>query len=773
MSSDRLSINGVPYDLADQSKIGTRRRTYLETTRPSQPFEAQTVSVPWLTWGPLGNSRGRWSPEFAGATDYCVNLDHRYDWLLTATAQRQTSALTAITSYEYEVPTSTVSTTNWAQGAGDGDASAHDELDDGQLFVTGTLTADFADADLAGTYWTTSTENAELILGFSAPAGTVDTGDGVSLGLAVQWRHASDASLPMTITLYETTTAIYSSVKTVASTNWLSSNYSVPSSVLAGVTLSNLRIGFKRGAGTGALDVSAVALGFTLLAGGGVISIDEQDGQLFMQRGTYSTQINPPDMTEVQNTNHSSKVTDSVPSWNGKGLVALGTAAGVLERTAVTVNGSSYATVTNSIEASRLAVGPDRLWLADPDDNFLYYTLGDISTATMSNAVKIVDPAVGHLTGVYTLGEYMIAATQRGARSFTDDGSPAVLGEALEAFPSVRNGASGTTLWGWHYEVSGLGLYAYRIIPSGGAIENPVGPGEGLRGQAFEGPIDGYPTAVKAFKDSLWVAYLNPDGTTYTFRGTYGPETDATGRPEWYSFRTMASTTCKAIGATTARTVPTVVIAEGDDVAYYDLSTRGREIDDSEYTFDTGGGTWFGTRMMMPVGVIANLRAGRFFTENCDANNTWTLAVDVDDAESYINVGSAVTSDGAQTVRPVSGGVPLTTVSFTSIKPRLTQTADSTTAPPQIRGELTLDIDLRPEYVREIDVLLELKGDGQLADLRALIGDNQKPPVKMRLPSQTGVNTDLYGYVITADWYDRTDSTDTVAMVKLREWALS
>ena len=300
-----------------------------------------------------------------------------------------------------------------------------------------------------------------------------------------------------------------------------------------------------------------------------------------------------------------------------------------------------------------------------------------------------------------------------------------------------------------------------------------MGPGEGFKGQGFEGPVDGYPTEVKAFKDSIWVAYLNPDGTTYIFRGTFNPaETPGSGRPDWYNFRKLSSLECHAIGGV-ERDVPTLIIAEDENITYYGLSTRGREIADPDYSYDTSGGQAFLTTLMLPQGAKGNLRYAKFQTENCSPSNTWQLAVDVDDAGSYINIGSAVTTNGMQTVRPVSAGAPLGTVSFNSVKPRLTQVSANSTTPPQIRGALTMSFDLRPDMVQEIDVLLEMNSASDLTNLQALIGVGQLNPVTLRLPTQTAVNTDLYGYVITAEWHDRTDPTDNVALVKLRQWETS
>ena len=554
-------------------------------------------------------------------------------------------------------------------------------------------------------------------------------------------------------------------------------SFTVPEANIA--TLSDhagIRMGIAASTISGSDSIRVTEMQFDLpsLDVNNVIGINEQDGQVFIDRGDRTAQLNPGDMTEVGSPqDHGSAITDSVASWLGAGYVAFGGNKVVQKRTAVTNAGSTYANVA-SVNFTKMAVGPDRLWgvVADGgvDDGEVAYAVAALTTANLSNGIPVADTNSGHITGLYTLGELMVAGTQRGPRSFTDAGAPAVLGEAVADFPSTINGASGGSLWGWHYHGTKLGTYA---ISPDGRIENPVGPGEGHEGLAFEGPIDGFPTAIKPFKDSLWAAYLTSTGDTYLLRGVFNPQiTPGSGRPDWYVVRKLTGVECHAIGATTGRAVPALVWGEDDGVSYADLAYRGREIaDTTNYAFGTGGGQWFGMTLMMPVGLTGNVRWAKFFSENCNSTNTWQLALSSDEGD-YVDIGSAVTTNGSRTVRPVSSSVPLATVSFATLKPRLTQVASSEVNPPQLRGDLTIAYDERPEFVREVDVLIEGNGS-DLATLQALVGDDQKRPVPIRLPSQTDVNTDLYGYVSAAQWYDRTNPDDNVIMLKVVEWELS
>jgi hypothetical protein len=773
-----FSINGEPYTIADGSARNLGRRTYRQKFRSSQSFEAAPITATWQLWGPMGNSRAYLGQQLA--LDYVEDLDHRFPFLLTSAPKKNSLTLSAITSTQTLVTASDITKTNWSEGAGDGDGSAFDEL---------------AVNDDAVGYWTTSTQGADLELKLGTPSPVPTSGVVVSAAnFNINFRFAITASgddlddqrrriklLQGTTILYSDTTAAGFSAS--GSSTWQTHTVNLSQAVYDSITdWTDLRLLMDPvGLPAGSMWVSAMWMTVPDVSGGPIVTIDEDRGQIFVQRGLDSTKLNPSDMTETETITHDAFVTDSVPTFQGAGFVALGEGDVVQKRTTVTagVDGAGAYTDVTGCEAFKMGLSDDRLWYIDAitDVGKAKFVVDDwVDTTDISNPLQVMDPSATH-TGVYSDGDHLIAGFDRGANSFTNTGASEPLMESVKDFPSTANGASGDRKWGWFYIATGLGLYALNVD---GGVENPVGPGEGQEGKAFEGPIDGYPTAVKSFKDSLWVAYLNPDGTTYVFRGLFGSQTASTGRPDWYMFRKFDSTTVNAFGGTSARDNPALLIGEdtpssgANAVSYYTLSTRGREIADSNYEFGTDGGVAYGTTMTLPDGARANMRWAKFVTENCVAStDTWQLAVDVDDAASYIPIGSAVTSNGMNTVRPVSGTSPLATTTFNRIKPRLTQVASSESAPPQIRGDLTMAFDLRPDQVREINVVVELDNLGQLRDLETLVSDDTLTPVALRLPTDDGVNEDRFAYISELEVYDRTNPEDMVIELTIVEWGVS
>ncbi len=771
-----FSINGEQLTIVDATARNLGRRSYRQEFRSSQGVEAAPVTAQWVLSGPMGNSRGYFGQTLA--LDYTENLDHQYPFLLTSPAKRNATTLSAISSTQELVPSADVSVhASWNFIAGSNDATAWNDLDEGS-----------AAADDAVSYYRHNESVSvamELQMGTPSPAITAGVILNGESDFSVSWRgwmsENSGTSPTIKVEVIQgAATVIWTNTEIRNSdTAWLTRTHTLGQAV-ADLVTDWTDIHVKLTGSTGNNDVfylSTVWMSVPDSSGGNIITIDEDRSGIFVQRGSDSTQLNSSDMTEVESVSHDGGVTDSVATFQGAGFVAIGAEDVVQKRTAVTASGSTYADVTGC-EAFKMGTSDDRLWYVDAitTPGKVRFVVDDwADTTDISNPLQVMDPQAT-ATGIYSDGDHLIAGFDRGANSFTNTGASESLMESVKDFPSTRNGASGDRLWGWFYIATSLGLMALHVERG---IENPVGPGEGQDGLGFEGPIDGYPTAVKAFKDTLWVAYLNPDGTTYVFRGVFGPQTAASGRPDWYAFRKYEDTVINAFGGTSGRDNPTLLIGEdlstdADVISYYTLSTRGREIADSNYEFGTDGGTAYGTTMMLPSGARANLRWAKFVTENCVAStDTWQLAVDVDDAASYVDIGSAVTSNGMQTVRPVSSGSPLATTTFNRIKPRLTQVASSETSPPQIRGDLTMGFDLRPDVVREINVVIELDNIQILRDLETLVSDDTLIPVSLRLPTDDDVNTNRFAYISELEVYDRTSLEDMVVELTLIEWSLS
>ena len=519
------------------------------------------------------------------------------------------------------------------------------------------------------------------------------------------------------------------------------------------LTIDTLELG---GTGNSHLGVNATLGGFHLGTGttglgtGNIRFIQEHRDHVFLNHGEYISQIEPAAPTLVQ-TQALGQAVEGMEIWRGNAYIGVGGGQTAQRRTVVTSTGSTYIDVTTDaaedIEAGPMVATLKHLFFVDrasgTDFNKMQFTLDDFNT--VSNAFGIHDTGQDP-NGMGSYAGTAFVGFARGAHGFTSIGDPVRLLSSVKDFPDALNGVQFANLGRWVYVVTALGLRA--IVP--GEIDNPVGPSAN---RGFEGP-QGQARAVFPWKDSIWFAEV-VGSDTYTYRGEVIDETEATGQLGWYPLHKVTGSTVNVFGATTLRSLPTLLEGEDDNVlAYIDLSLRAREIDDSAYVFSTANGTWFGSTLMRTNALHCNLRWGAFLTENCTGSNTWQLAVSVDEG-SYVNVGSAVTGNGHQVVRPVSGGVPLTTVNFHTLKPRLTQVAASSSSPPQIRGDLTLTYDERPDMVEE-SIWPIVLGQGALVaetEFDALVAlldpeGNGQSPIVVRLPVDTG-NT--YGFVTSVD----------------------
>jgi hypothetical protein len=510
----------------------------------------------------------------------------------------------------------------------------------------------------------------------------------------------------------------------------------------------------------------------------------EIEGQLFAARGTNTSQIDPGATEEVEVTDHGQVVTDVSGAFAGEAYLCFGQAQAVRKVTGINASGATFTAVTSpaTVKAYLATVGADRIWLSNAgggdDDGKVQYALTAVTSATLSNAFTVGNPDEPQ-NGITAVGERMMIGFETGVNSFTAAGAPVRLIESLKDSPSTANGRSGDYIWGWAYVPTRTGLWAVDLDT---LVANPVGPGEGIAGRRFESAIGGYPTAVRAFKDRLWVSYRDPSGDSWIIYGLNGPQTASTGRPLWYGFKKLEATMCNAIGASGTSTNPLIFWGEGTDVGYAVLG-RGstRDIDDPNYRYAADSGEWYGTTMMRTAGMLANVRAFRFLTEDCDSNNSWTVKVSVDEG-AYVTVGTANTN-GLQTVRPVAAGVPLTTVNGSYFKPRLTRTSDDPTDPPRIRGFLDMVYDERPETIEEHAFMLVL-GHGdfagpngaetEYANLVRLIdrGNSEgRSPQAFRLPGATEVDGDSYGLVTSLSERIDLDGKGTQGVVvTVQQW---
>ena len=504
-------------------------------------------------------------------------------------------------------------------------------------------------------------------------------------------------------------------------------------------------------------------LGTRMLGGGtsnaspGVIThIKEMNGQLFVAGGAFVTQVNPATWAVVA-IKALGAVVRGMEMWFAK--LRLGLGGSVAIQTVTGVTASAVATFTDEqisgadTFGKEMAVADDRLWwvradAAGTNENRLRFTADDF--VTQSSGFVVGDPGVGATAiGVHTDGS-TTAGSETGYFGFTNEGIAFNLLRALKDAKSQDNGRKIDSQFGWQYIPTSLGLYARR----GGTI-NPVGIGtDSMSG--FEG-FDGKPLAVLAWRETLLVAYENSAGTTWRIlQGFFDPNlTPGSGELAWHIFASRTTGQIRCLGATSTPTLPTVVWGEGANTLTRIAKGRGgRDISDASYTYSTDGGQWFGATMMRQNHLRKTVRWGRFITEDCDASNTWTLAVSMTGG-AYTNVGSAVTSSGAQKVVP-------STVSSAptghTIKPRLTQVAASSTTPAKIRGKIEIGYDERPDRVLDCAFVLNLKSRAELTLLEGYADGEQstgRQPLEVRLPEDSTLR---YGYITQVEETDLTDA---------------
>ena len=462
---------------------------------------------------------------------------------------------------------------------------------------------------------------------------------------------------------------------------------------------------------------------------GDVAHIIEDRRFLFVGRGRGVTQINSS-MAAVQTTFFDAQVRGMAVE-GGKHFVGVGPTQTVREADSVSATTTTYSEALANTYADSLLEGSDRLWMVrrEPSsgsgDHEARFTNDAFSA--VSNSFRVGDDSLS-VNGIGRLGPHTFFGADNGIYGFTIQGKPVEM-LSLRENKSSNNGKSWADLWGWAYVTTEVGVYAIRP-----GVTNPVGVGSDKM-LDFEGPT-GRPLAVGKYRDSLFVYYHDDDDDRgYIWRGVFSPgKTPGTGDLDWYPFRRLAAgIECHAFGGYGQRTNPTLVWGEDENAGWQTMGRQSREIDDSNYTFSTSGGQWFGTSTKGSI--LRNLRHASFITENCDGSNTWQLANAVDGG-SYVDVGAAVSTNGRQMVRPVSGTTPLTTVNGYAFKPRLTQVAASSSSPPQIRGDLDMTFDERPDMIEEITVMVQIETEDDFDRLAALVTNTTASPDKATLPNE-------------------------------------
>lgn len=452
-------------------------------------------------------------------------------------------------------------------------------------------------------------------------------------------------------------------------------------------------------------------------------------------------------------------------SWKGSGRIGYGAADEVETLDTITISGGVYSTETG-LYAGAMTAGTDRWWAVSGEsgqENKLFFSLDNLQS--FSDPFPVNDDAIP-VTGIGTLGPFTIAASEVGASSFTDLGRPRLLIESVKDFRDRENGKDGDSLWGWYYQPTKLGLFA--IIP--GQIANPVGI-EALT--QFEGEIDGYPTAVRAWKDSLWVAYLSSEGDTYVLRGMFGPETRDSGIPLWYPFAKIEDARCDIIRGTSLAGEPTIQVGTNSSITYYTLAFKGREITGPEYKFFTGESKWYGSRMIRNANMHKSIRYFVVITQDLDEDNYFQVQASIDGG-AYVDIGDPVMSGTHKYIRPVQAGIPQTNANGHTIKPRVVCVSDNEDVPPKMIGALEMVYDERPDTIIEHAFMVRLERPEQDFDhLRRLLnnhGQGASSPFIFQYPNSF---EDHYGLMVGIERAEDIagDGVEAV-IVKIQEWAV-
>lgn len=488
--------------------------------------------------------------------------------------------------------------------------------------------------------------------------------------------------------------------------------------------------------------------------GGAVTTTDsvthfaEQYGYLFAFRGRLATVIQISNWT-VLGTSILPEAVQGATSWYGKVRVGLGSNANMRTLVGVSASGATWEETHTLLEtdvyAGPLAVGSDRCWFVTKStngelENLLSYTSDDFQTT--ASPFVVGDPKV-RANGIGPLGPFTFVGLKTNLYSFTDQGKPVPLSRALIGHSSEHNGATWADPgWGWNYAITDIGLRACTSH-----IDNPVGPGESMRTFTGHG---GRPTALWAERGELFVVYQS-GADLYAYRCTFGPETANTGQPLFYPWWYKASSTCQAVFSTNTPTDTAMVWGEGTNMAYETISRDGRDDLLSTRTYDTGGGTWYGTTRDAEPNLLKVMRLARLHTKGLTAGSSWTLAMSFDGG-TYLDIETLTTNDH-HTLRPVETGVPLDSIAGYTLKPRLTQVAagsGASTTPPEIDGVLEIEYDERPAYVTEVALTINigktqgLSMQGVVDRLEALMNAQTTGPIKIRLPDE---DIDRYGMV--------------------------
>lgn len=530
--------------------------------------------------------------------------------------------------------------------------------------------------------------------------------------------------------------------------------------------------------------VGGTYFGASSVSGQDVVVFDEQAGYLFAERGPVSTQIimTTTPWSVVNSVVLDANIRDST-HWRGDVYLAMGSSIPQQRRYSVSAAGSFYQdTVADSpsglVYSSAIKRGSDRAWYVDASQgngtfNYVGYTLDKF--LNLASPFQVGDPDLS-VNGIGSFGPLTDFGSADSIYNFTDQGKPVPLSKAFDALHSEMNGAQfADPGFGWHYYISVTGLRAHNLQGD----DNPVGIGERMRG--FTGH-NGIATAIFAARGELWVVYQTSGGDLYGYRGLFGPETAETGQPLFFPWFYDPASTCTAIFSSTTPNAGTqnvtMIRADGTDLSHMAIAANGRD-DLANTIYSTAGGAAYLTTFDKDVNLLKTLRVVRLQTRGLESGSSWQVLMGFDTSpiapttSTYTSIGTVATN-GYKTSQPVMSGIPLSSISGHTIKPKVIQVAGGASAAatsPELRGTLEIEYDERPDQIEEIHVVVKIDvsspTDNYLWDiLRQLVGSTEAGPFAIQLPDdlQPGVSVSSGGgqkYAMLQAVSARTDITDS------------
>lgn len=517
-------------------------------------------------------------------------------------------------------------------------------------------------------------------------------------------------------------------------------------------------------------------------AGPDVVVFAEQDSYILVMRGQLLTQVDPTTdpWTVVSTTVLNSAALDA-DHWRGTVKIAEGPSGAMQRVVGVSVSGPLLEDVVATTPAETVFAyatkrGSDRAWYINANEsqstfNFAGFTLDDFEN--LAAPFQVGDPDSGS-NGIGPFGPLTYFGFIDNFYSFTDQGKPVPLSRALYSHHSMLNGKQWADPgFGWNYALSQIGMRAL----SSGSIDNPVGIGETMR--QFTGH-NGIPTAVYSERGELWACYQTTSGQLYAYRCAFGPETAGTGQPLLFPWAYQSGAYCGAIfsSVTGAADQGTWVMrGDGTNLRYSLIADDGRDDLYPSYEYNTGTGIAYLTTLNRDVNLLKTLRLVRLRTRNFGAGSSAAVAFAFDasptapTSATYTTIGT-VTSNGQQTLTPISGSAPIASISGYTMKPRITLSngaAAGATTPAELDGTLEVEYDERPQQVEQIAVTVYLTGQGLdenyvWSALQSLKGSAANGPFLIQIPDNLppGVTTAAGGgkyYAMLSDVQRRQDMT--------------